>query len=131
MKLPIEVSESSKEPIYHQIETQLKSLIVSGQLAPGTMLPSIRKLASDLSCSVITTRRAYQNLENSGFIKTIQGKGTFVSHIGEQEMDDTRREVAYAILQRAVKDLRKLDIPAEEAQQMFAMALREEEKGEE
>lgn len=81
MELPIKLSEQSREPIYHQIEHQIKALIASGQLEAGTSLPSIRALSKDLEVSVITTRRAYQNLEYEGFIKTLQGKGTFVADI--------------------------------------------------
>lgn len=75
MKIPIQISDESREPIYHQIENQLRTLIAGGQLPPGTPLPSIRALASELGCSVITTRRVYQNLEMSGFIKTVPGEG--------------------------------------------------------
>ncbi|RYD02113.1 hypothetical protein N752_27060 [Desulforamulus aquiferis] len=98
MKLPIRVSEESREPIYHQIETQVKSLILSGQLSPGTALPSIRALSLDLACSVITTRRAYQNLENDGFIKTVQGKGTFVREIGIIRKEETKHKAVYDAL---------------------------------
>lgn len=83
VKLPIRLSESSREPIYHQIEQQLKALIAGGHLPANTSLPSIRVLAKDLKISVITTRRAYQNLEAKGFIRTIQGKGTFVAEVEE------------------------------------------------
>ncbi|QKS69873.1 GntR family transcriptional regulator [Paenalkalicoccus suaedae] len=81
MTLPIRLSKSSREPIYHQIEHQIKALIASGQLTTGDPLPSIRLLAKDLEISSITIRRAYQNLEYSGFIKTSQGKGTFVAEV--------------------------------------------------
>ncbi|ADU30516.1 GntR family transcriptional regulator [Evansella cellulosilytica] len=91
--LPIHINETSRIPIYDQIESQLKTLIISGSLPSGTALPSIRKLASSLSCSVITTRRAYQNLEHAGYIKTIQGKGTFVSLINSDEQH-TQKQLA-------------------------------------
>ncbi|KIL53506.1 hypothetical protein KP77_04820 [Jeotgalibacillus alimentarius] len=81
MNLPIRLSKSSREPIYHQIENQIKALIASGQLATGDPLPSIRLLAKELEISSITIRRAYQNLEYSGFIQTSQGKGTFVAEV--------------------------------------------------
>ena len=81
IKLPIQISSHSREPIYYQIEQQMISLIASGHLQPGTLLPSIRALAGDLACSVITTTRAYQNMEQQGFIYTVQGKGTFVADV--------------------------------------------------
>lgn len=73
------ISNGSDKPIYEQIEQQLKDAILSGELSAGEQLPSIRMLASDLRVSVITTKRAYQDLENLGFVETVQGKGTFVS----------------------------------------------------
>ncbi|WP_068677573.1 GntR family transcriptional regulator [Oceanobacillus sp. Castelsardo] len=103
MKIPVHVSEESREPIYHQVETQIKTLIVSGQLLPETPLPSIRALASDLGCSVITTRRAYQNLEASGFIKTVQGKGTFVREVKQENMEETKQKVVFDAFEKAVE----------------------------
>ncbi|WYP26164.1 GntR family transcriptional regulator [Alkalihalobacillus sp. FSL W8-0930] len=81
MKLPIKIEDSSRSPIYHQIEEQIKALIISGHLEPGASLPSIRALSKELSCSVITTKRAYHNLEEKGMIRTMQGKGTFVAEV--------------------------------------------------
>lgn len=103
MKIPIHVSDESREPIYHQVETQIKTLIVSGQLHPETPLPSIRALASDLGCSVITTRRAYQNLEVAGFIKTVQGKGTFVREVKNEHMEETKQKVVHDAFEKAVE----------------------------
>ena len=73
------ISNTSGKPIYEQIVSQIKRLIVSGELAPGEMLPSIRSLAKDLRISVITTRRAYEELEKEGFIYTVAAKGCFVA----------------------------------------------------
>lgn len=76
MWIPIQINENSAEPLYHQIETQLRSLIISGAITEGTLLPSIREFAGDLKCSVITVRRVYQDLENEGLLRTRQGTGT-------------------------------------------------------
>lgn len=76
---------SSDKPIYEQIASQVKAQILSGTLAAGAKLPSIRALASDLGVSVITTKRAYADLEQLGFICTVQGKGCFVAE-GNQEL---------------------------------------------
>ncbi|MDQ0253467.1 GntR family transcriptional regulator [Evansella vedderi] len=124
MKLPIRVSEESREPIYHQIETQVKALIVSGQLPPGTPLPSIRVLSSDLSCSVITTRRAYQNLENNGFIKTVQGKGTFVKEIDSDKKEETKRKVVLDAIVKAVEQGKQVGSSKEELQSIFEEAIK-------
>lgn len=90
MKLPIRLSKQSREPIYHQIEKQIKQLIASGHLQAGMPLPSIRVLSKDLQVSAITTRRAYQNLEQDGFIKTVQGRGTFVKMIDSYLKDEVK-----------------------------------------
>lgn len=90
MKLPIRLSKQSREPIYHQIEKQIKQLIASGHLQAGMPLPSIRVLSKDLQVSAITTRRAYQNLEQDGFIETVQGRGTFVKMIDSYLKDEVK-----------------------------------------
>lgn len=73
------ISNADNQPIYEQIFRQLKSLIVQGELKAGDMLPSIRQLAKDLRISVITTKRAYDELEKEGYIYTIAGKGCYVA----------------------------------------------------
>lgn len=83
--MDIILSNSSDKPIYEQISSQVKTQILSGALAAGAKLPSIRALASDLGVSVITTKRAYADLEQLGFICTVQGKGCFVAE-GNQEL---------------------------------------------
>lgn len=77
--MEIIVSNSSASPIYEQIAQQVKDAILSGELAEGELLPSIRALANTLHISVITTKRAYTELEAAGFVSTVQGKGTFVT----------------------------------------------------
>ncbi|ARK30420.1 GntR family transcriptional regulator [Halalkalibacter krulwichiae] len=125
MKLPIRVSEESREPIYHQIESQIKALIVGGQLSPGTSLPSIRALATELGCSVITTRRAYQNLEIKGFIKTAQGKGTFVREVEDTVQKETKHKAAYDAFRKAISQAEQLGCSREEMQMIFQQLMKE------
>lgn len=73
------ISNSDKRPIYEQIMDQIREYILTGKLLEGEQLPSIRILAKELRISVITTKRAYDELESEGFIETVQGKGTFVA----------------------------------------------------
>ena len=73
------ISNASGKPIYEQIYTQIKNNIISGELSPGDALPSIRALAKDLRISVITTTRAYDELERDGFIDRVPGKGCYVA----------------------------------------------------
>lgn len=77
--MDIIISNSSNKPIYEQIASRIRDAILSGELAPGQALPSIRTLANDLKVSVITTKRAYADLETAGFIDSVQGKGSFVT----------------------------------------------------
>lgn len=85
----IQISNASKDPIYLQIKNQIKAAILTGDLAPGDQLPSIRFLAKELRISVITTKRAYDDLEAEGFIHSVQGKGSFVA---QQNPDFLREE---------------------------------------
>lgn len=87
--MQIIISNSSKEPIYEQITNQIKSYILAGELQEGTAIPSMRNLAKDLQVSVITTKRAYEELEKAGFIYSIVGKGSFIA---EQNLEVMREE---------------------------------------
>ena len=83
------ISNSSDKPIYEQITSQMKQMIISEELEAGSVLPSMRTLAKELRISVITTKRAYEDLERDGFIYTVVGKGSFVA---EKNMEFVREE---------------------------------------
>ncbi|MBP2001655.1 GntR family transcriptional regulator [Paenibacillus shirakamiensis] len=102
MWVPIQINENSAEPLYHQIETQLRTLIVSEQISENTLLPSIRELAASLNCSVITIRRVYQDLEGEGLLRTRQGTGTFVATVDQVERNEYRRAVVQEAMEAAV-----------------------------
>ena len=82
--MDIIISGKSEKPIYEQIKYQIKKSIILGQLKKDSPLPGLRSLASDLKVSVITTKRAYSELENEGLIYTVAGKGSFVSSIDKK-----------------------------------------------
>lgn len=124
MKIPIHISEESREPLYHQVESQIKTMIVAGQLPPGTPLPSIRVLAKDVGCSVITTRRAYQNLEAGGFIKTAQGKGTFVREMETNVKEETIQKVVSDALEKAIEQGIQVGCTKEELLAIFKEILK-------
>lgn len=124
MKLPIKLSKDSREPIYHQIENQLKALIAGGQLAAGTALPSIRALSKDLEVSIITTRRAYQNLESHGFIQTSQGKGTFVADIADATKQQVKSSTVYQTMQDAVDTALRYDYTLDQIEEIFHTIIR-------
>ena len=104
MNMDIIISNANNSPIYEQIYRQIKNSILSGSLQEGDMLPSIRALAKDLRISVITTKRAYDELEKDGYIHTVAGKGCFVA---EKNTELIREENLRQIEQhlRAVADL--------------------------
>jgi len=131
MELPIRLSKDSREPIYHQIEEQIKALIAGGHLQTGSPLPSIRILSKDLEISVITIRRAYQNLEHQGFIKTTQGKGTFVAEVEEAMKESVKVSSVYQAIEKAVETARRHDYSLTEIEDIFQKVIRSfKEKGE-
>ncbi len=88
------IRNTGDQPIYEQIVRQIKAAILSGEVAAGEMLPSIRGLAKDLRISVITTKRAYEELEKEGFIHTMGGKGSFVAECNRDLVrEEARKEI--------------------------------------
>jgi GntR family transcriptional regulator len=114
--------------MYHQIEVQLRALILSGQLPEGTLLPSIRELAQDLSCSVITIRRVYQDLENEGILRTRQGTGTFVAQVGTRMREQYRKDAVVQAMREAVETGFRVNCSAEELKEIFREVLEEKQK---
>ena len=98
------IDNKSGTPIYDQIYTQIKGQIISGALREDEMLPSIRALAKDLRISVITTKRAYDELEQEGFIYTLPGKGSFVAKRNVQLV----REENLRQIEQAMQEIRRL-----------------------
>jgi GntR family transcriptional regulator len=131
LELPIRLSKESRVPIYHQIEGQIKALIASGVLPAGSPLPSIRSLSKDLEVSVITTRRAYQDLEYKGFIHTIQGKGTFVAEVAESEKADVKHSSVYQALENGIRTAMNYDCTLEEIEEIFHKVIEKIKNGEE
>ncbi len=117
--LPLAISLESSTPLYDQIETQLRGLIVSGTLPAGTQLPSVRALATTLGCSVITTRRAYQELEQQELIRTFQGRGTIVADVPENLRIQHRQAPVERALTTAVREARSAGIGDDELRQLL------------
>ena len=117
------ISNSSNRPIYEQITTQIKELILTGELQPGQKLPSIRALANGLRISAITTKRAYTDLEAQGFIETVQGKGSFVTGGNVELRREERRRQIEQRLMRLVDDARSADIGDDELREMMDLIM--------
>ncbi|QTH39825.1 GntR family transcriptional regulator [Cohnella sp. LGH] len=108
------LSNASDEPIYGQIVRQIRQSILNGEITPGHLLPSIRQLAKDLQISVITTKRAYEELEKEGLIDSVVGKGSFVSGANPQFIREQRLRLLEGTLIEAVQESRSLNMPLEE-----------------
>lgn len=111
----IVITNSSKLPIYEQIVVGIKEEIINGNLESKELLPSIRSLAKDLNISVITTKRAYEELERQGFIEIVPGKGTFVSFfnkelIYEEKLKEIESKLQEVIAISQVINLEKADV---------------------
>ena len=98
------IRNTTNQPIYDQIYSQIKAQIIAGKLAPGEALPSIRALAKDLRISVITTKRAYDELESEGFIYTLPGKGCFVA----ERSTELLREENLKKIEEHMQEVRRL-----------------------
>ncbi|MGD8698675.1 MAG: GntR family transcriptional regulator [Gemmatimonadales bacterium] len=121
------ISNASPDPIYEQIARQIKAQILSGELAEGDMLPSIRKLARDLQISVITTKRAYEELEHEGFIDTVGGKGTFVAAENPEFLREKRMKAVEEKLTEAIEQARLLGVGPGQLTEMLRLLYAEEE----
>ena len=125
--MKIIISNSSPDPIYEQVTKQIKSQIISGDLTEGEPLPSIRKLAKDLQISVITTKRAYEELEKEGFIDTVGGKGCFVAMQNKELLKEKKMQTVEEKLSDAVLDAKKLGVKLTELKSMLSILYNEEE----
>lgn len=108
------ISNSSDKPIYEQISSQVKNQIISGLLCEGEALPSMRQLAKELRISVITTKRAYEDLERDGFIETVVGKGSFVAGRNLELLREEHLRQAEEALQKAASIAKRGGITKEE-----------------
>jgi GntR family transcriptional regulator len=123
--MDIIISNTSKEPIYEQIANQIKNQILRGKLKPDASLPSIRKLAKELKVSVITTKRAYEELEREGHIITVGGKGTFVAPHSSEFLREKRRYLVEQYLTQGVLTGKSLGISLEEILDMVSSLYKE------
>lgn len=124
--MKIIISNSSPDPIYEQISKQIKAQIISGELAEGAPLPSIRKLALDLQISVITTKRAYDELEREGFLDTVGGKGTFVAVQNKELLREKKMKIVEDKLAQAVDEARVMGIGVDELIAMLRLLAKED-----
>lgn len=114
MEISLSILNTSDKPIYRQLYEQLAFQIVTGKLTGGTPLPPIRALASSLGISVISIKRAWEELERDGFIVTMVGRGCFVSELNDDERCERRLELALSELKASFASLKRLEITEDE-----------------
>ncbi len=119
--MDIIISNSSNDPIYLQIVKQVKAMIMSGELKAGDQLPSMRSMALQLRPSLITTKRAHEELERDGFIETYTGKGSFVKAQNTEFMREENLKQIEELLSLAVDKARLANIDAEELKSIVDM----------
>ena len=115
------IRNNSSQPIYDQISGQIKAQILSGALSPGDALPSIRGLAKDLKISVITTKRAYEELERDGFLENVPGKGCFVAPQNRELLREAQLRRVEDVLAQAVDEARKGGFSLSELQELLTL----------
>lgn len=108
------ISNSSDLPIYMQIAEQIKSQIINKELQEGQVLPSIRSLARELKISVITTKKAYSELEKENFVETVPGKGTFVAKANLEYLHEMKLRKIEEYLQLALQEAKSMNLSKEE-----------------
>ena len=129
--MDIILANGGDRPIYEQISSQLKKQIMDGSLAAGERLPSIRALANDLGVSVITTKRAYSDLEVEGLIETVPGKGCFVSAMDPRLLRERRLREIEDLLQNAADAAVDIGLKRSELHEMLDLVMEESDEGEE
>lgn len=120
------ISNASPDPIYEQIARQIKAQILAGELPEGDALPSIRKLAHELQISVITTKRAYEELDREGLIDTVAGKGTFVAAQNPEFLREKRLKAVEGKLAEAVDEARVLGVSRDKVGEMLDLLWEDE-----
>jgi len=117
------INNSSMTPIYEQIVSQMKEKIMTGQLKPDTMLPSVRTLSKDLRISALTVKKAYDAIEQEGYIVTVHGKGSFVANINPNlAMEEKQKEVE-KLFEQGIRKARECGMSTEDTKELFQVVL--------
>ena len=120
------ITNSSGLPIFEQIEKAIKEAIFSNELKEGEMLPSVRSLANELKISFLTVKRAYDELEKNGFIKTVQGKGSYVSPKNLDLIKEEKLKEIQDYIEKIYEVSKISNISKEEVSELFKMIFEEE-----
>ncbi len=119
------ISNSSMQPIYEQVVSQVKAEILKGAMAPESKLPSVRELAGDLRISALTVKKAYDTLEQEGFIVTVHGKGSFVAGVNRDLAMEAQKKEVEKELDTVIKKAKSCGMSDEEITQLFELLMEE------
>ena len=123
--MDIIIVNDSATPLYEQIISQIKAAILKGDIQQGALLPSIRMMAKELKVSIITVKRAYEDLEREGFVATTPGKGTYVSLANKERLKEMQMSQLEEKLEAIVIAAKSMDITLEELQERVVMIYEE------
>ncbi len=126
--MDIIISNNSESPIYEQIKDQIRTLIVKGELKEGDALPSMRLLAKELRISIITTKRAYEELEREGYIESYTGKGSFVKAINTERVRESAVFEIEELLEEVLHKAQVAGISLEELEERMRLLYTEKEQ---
>ena len=125
--MQIIISHNSKEPIYEQIYQQIKKDILSGELSDGYPLPSMRVLAKEIDVSIITTKRAYEELEKDGLIYSVVGKGSFVSEQNREMIIERKRKIIEEQITTAIRNSKEIGLDLHDLKELLFLLYEEVE----
>lgn len=127
MRMNLIINNSSMQPIYEQIMEQIKQLVLTGKLKEEAPLPSVRSLSKDLKISALTVKKAYDHLEEEGFIITVHGKGSFIAPTNRERMLEENRRQVEADLELAIQKGKRCGMTNKELNDLFSLILEETE----
>ena len=119
------INHSSMQPIYEQIVNQIKDKIMHGELLEETMLPSVRTLAKNLKVSALTVKKAYDQLEEEGFVNTVHGKGSFVACANQAQMLEEKKKEVESEFEQTIRKARSCGMEDTEIRELFEIVLEE------
>ena len=117
------INNSSMTPIYEKIVSQMKEKIMTGQLKPDTMLPSVRTLSKDLRISALTVKKAYDAMEQEGYIVTVHGKGSFVANMNPNIALEEKQKEVEKLFEQGIRKARECGMSTEDTQELFLVVL--------
>ena len=124
--MKIIINSSSMVPIYEQIMDQIKAQITAGDLKENDILPSVRTLAKDLKISALTVKKAYDRLEEEGFVTTVHGKGSFVASTNQELLMEEQRKEVEADMEAVIRKARTSGMEDDEIRELFQLIMEDE-----